>query len=110
MLEALAVKQEHFDAAMKKCNPSSLRESVVEVPNIFWEDVGGLEDVKRELRETVEYPVQARPSSRRVAPPRLSSCPPPPSRRVAVVVLSSSSSSPLRSALPPPSGCAVVGA
>ena len=58
LLDALAVKHEHFNSAMKKCNPSSLRESVVEVPNIYWEDVGGLEDVKRELRETVEYPVQ----------------------------------------------------
>jgi transitional endoplasmic reticulum ATPase len=45
-------------AASGKCNPSSLRESVIEMPNINWEDIGGLEDTKQELRETVEYPVQ----------------------------------------------------
>merc|ERR1712146_721294 len=38
-------------------NPSSLRETVVEVPNITWDDIGGLVDVKRELRELVQYPV-----------------------------------------------------
>merc|ERR1712176_1711238 len=37
---------------------SSLRESVVEVPDVSWADVGGLENVKTELKETVEYPVQ----------------------------------------------------
>lgn len=44
--------------ALKSCNPASLRESAVEVPDVSWADVGGLEDVKQELQETVEYPVQ----------------------------------------------------
>lgn len=35
-----------------------MRETVVEVPDIKWEDIGGLEDVKQELRETVQYPLQ----------------------------------------------------
>jgi len=39
-------------------NPSSLRETVVEVPNISWDDIGGLEDVKRDLKELVQYPVE----------------------------------------------------
>lgn len=39
-------------------NPSALRETVVEVPNVTWEDVGGLENVKRELQEVVQYPVE----------------------------------------------------
>ena len=39
-------------------NPSALRETVVEVPNVTWDDIGGLEDVKRELQETVQYPVE----------------------------------------------------
>jgi transitional endoplasmic reticulum ATPase len=39
-------------------NPSALRETVVEVPNVNWEDVGGLEGVKRELQEVVQYPVE----------------------------------------------------
>jgi len=39
-------------------SPSTLRENTIEVPNVKWEDIGGLEDVKRELKETVQYPVQ----------------------------------------------------
>jgi ATP-dependent 26S proteasome regulatory subunit len=39
-------------------NPSSLRETVVEVPNITWHDIGGLVDVKNELRELVQYPIE----------------------------------------------------
>ena len=58
LLAGICVAQKHFMAASGKCNPSSLRESVIEMPNINWEDIGGLEDTKQELRETVEYPVQ----------------------------------------------------
>ncbi|KAH3759746.1 cell division cycle protein 48-like [Pelomyxa schiedti] len=58
VLNAMAVTQDHFRAAMGNLNPSSLRETVVEVPNVKWEDVGGLEEVKRELREVVQYPVE----------------------------------------------------
>ena len=43
---------------MGSTNPSALRETVVEVPNVSWDDVGGLENVKRELQETVQYPVE----------------------------------------------------
>ena len=39
-------------------DPSALRETVVEVPNVSWEDIGGLETVKQELQETVQYPVE----------------------------------------------------
>merc|ERR1711861_5536 len=39
-------------------NPSSLRETVVEVPTTTWDDIGGLVDVKNELRELVQYPVE----------------------------------------------------
>ena len=46
------------DAALGVSNPSALRETAVEVPNVTWEDIGGLEDVKRELQETVQYPVE----------------------------------------------------
>src|SRR5210317_560092 len=48
----------HFEHAMGVVHPSSLRESAVEVPDVHWEDVGGLENVKRELHETVQYPVE----------------------------------------------------
>merc|ERR1712241_472164 len=46
-----------FTGAMGNCNPSSLRETVVEVPNIKWDDIGGLEDTKRNLQEMILYPI-----------------------------------------------------
>jgi transitional endoplasmic reticulum ATPase len=53
----MAVTQEHFNSAMSQCNPSSFRETVVEVPNVKWDDIGGLEDVKRNLQEMILYPI-----------------------------------------------------
>jgi len=58
ILDSMAVTQDHFRSALGTSNPSALRETVVEVPNVTWEDIGGLEDVKRELKETVQYPVE----------------------------------------------------
>jgi len=58
ILDSMAVTQDHFKVALGTANPSSLRETVVEVPTITWADIGGLEDVKRELREMVQYPVE----------------------------------------------------
>jgi len=58
ILDAMAVSQEHFKMAMSSANPASLRETVVEVPNVKWEDIGGLEDTKKELREMVQYPIE----------------------------------------------------
>lgn len=43
-----------FQWALSQSNPSALRETVVEVPQVTWEDIGGLEDVKRELQELVQ--------------------------------------------------------
>ena len=43
-----------FQWALSKSNPSALRETSVEVPNVSWDDVGGLENVKRELQELVQ--------------------------------------------------------
>jgi len=58
VLEMMAVSNDNFATALGTSNPSALRETVVEVPNITWEDIGGLENVKRELQETVQYPVE----------------------------------------------------
>lgn len=58
ILESMAVTQEHFKHALGTCNPSSLRETVVEVPNVKWEDIGGLEDVKKNLQEMILYPIE----------------------------------------------------
>lgn len=53
ILNAMAVCQEHFKYAMDVTNPSSLRETVVEVPTTTWEDIGGLEDTKATLQEMI---------------------------------------------------------
>merc|ERR1712088_285989 len=57
VLDSMAVSQDHFTNAMGSCNPSSLRETVVEVPNIKWDDIGGLEETKRSLQEMILYPI-----------------------------------------------------
>mmetsp|Transcript_12904 Transcript_12904/g.11693 ORF Transcript_12904/g.11693 Transcript_12904/m.11693 type:complete len:810 (-) Transcript_12904:65-2494(-) len=58
ILASMAVTQDHFKFALSHANPASLRETVVEVPNVSWDDIGGLEDVKRELKELVQYPIE----------------------------------------------------
>lgn len=58
ILQKFVVQSRHFQQALSRCNPSALRERHAEVPNVSWADVGGLEDVKRELIETVQYPVE----------------------------------------------------
>ena len=87
LLESLTIQPEHVQKALSLTNPSTLRETAIEVPNVKWEDIGvaqtdqitgsryyrsqtaevspfdanrpgGLEEVKRELKETVQYPVQ----------------------------------------------------
>uniref|UniRef100_M8CP09 Cell division control 48-D-like protein n=1 Tax=Aegilops tauschii TaxID=37682 RepID=M8CP09_AEGTA len=58
ILNSMAVTNDHLKTALVGTNPSALRETVVEVPNVSWNDVGGLEGVKRELQETVQYPVE----------------------------------------------------
>merc|ERR1712196_92299 len=58
ILDAMAVTQEHFNQGLGSCNPSSLRETVVEVPNVKWDDIGGLEETKRNLQEMILYPIE----------------------------------------------------
>jgi len=57
-LEALRVTESDFKAALKGIEPSALREVFVEVPDVTWEDVGGLEDTKDRLRETIQWPLE----------------------------------------------------
>ncbi|KAH3902730.1 AAA family ATPase CDC48 SCDLUD_000316 [Saccharomycodes ludwigii] len=57
VLASLGVTMENFRYALGNSNPSALRETVVESVNVTWNDIGGLDDIKQELKETVEYPV-----------------------------------------------------
>ena len=72
VLEKLSVSQKHFKEALKIVRPSALREVFVEIPNVRWTDVGGLDEVKQELKETVEWPLKNPDAFKRmgVRPPR----------------------------------------
>ena len=58
ILEKLYVTQQDFKEALKVVRPSAMREVLVEVPNVKWTSIGGLEDVKQELKEAVEWPLK----------------------------------------------------
>jgi transitional endoplasmic reticulum ATPase len=72
ILEKLRITQRDFREALKVVRPSALREVLVEVPNVKWTDVGGLEGVKQELVEAVEWPLKYPDSFKRlgVNPPK----------------------------------------
>ena len=58
VLERLQVTETDIKDALKGIEPSALREVFVEVPDITWNDVGGLEDTKERLRETIQWPLE----------------------------------------------------
>ena len=58
VLKELKVTKKDFDEALKVVRPSAMREVLVETPNITWDDVGGLDKVKQELKEAVEWPLK----------------------------------------------------
>jgi transitional endoplasmic reticulum ATPase len=58
VVEGLRVTREDFTRALKRVSPSALREIMIEAPNVSWDDVGGLEDAKRELRDGIELPLK----------------------------------------------------
>jgi len=72
VLEKLQVTKEDFDDALKMVEPSAMREVLIEVPNVRWSDVGGLENVKQEIREAVEWPLKNPESFKKmgIEPPR----------------------------------------
>lgn len=57
-LDKLVVNEEDFQNALKEVTPSGMREVFIENPDVSWEEVGGLETVKRELQEAVEWPMK----------------------------------------------------
>jgi transitional endoplasmic reticulum ATPase len=57
LLEQMEVLQDDFEEALKEVLPSGIREVFVEVPNVSWEQVGGLDDLKQKLVEAVDWPL-----------------------------------------------------
>ena len=58
ILNKIIVKMGDFQDALKEIDPSAMREVLVEIPDVSWDQIGGLEDVKEELREAVEWPLK----------------------------------------------------
>jgi len=72
VVEKLKVSAQDFEEALKFVRPSALREVMVEIPNVGWNDVGGIESAKRELQEAVEWPLKNAPAFVRlgIRPPK----------------------------------------
>ena len=58
LLERMQVIAQDFKDALKTVDPSALREFLVEVPNVTWDSIGGLPEVKQQLKEAVEWPLE----------------------------------------------------
>ena len=61
LLNRLVVTRQDFLDAYREMEPSTLREVLIEKPNVHWDDIGGLDEVKQALRETVEWPLKYGP-------------------------------------------------
>mmetsp|Transcript_5416 Transcript_5416/g.6233 ORF Transcript_5416/g.6233 Transcript_5416/m.6233 type:complete len:984 (-) Transcript_5416:41-2992(-) len=59
-LDILTVTNDHFNHALGTVDPSTLRDNKIEIPDVKWADIGGLEETKRELQEMVRYPIEHR--------------------------------------------------
>ena len=72
ILENLRVTRKDFMDAYKEVQPTAMREVMIEVPNVRWDDIGGLDSVKKELREAIEWPLKYPEMFRRmgIKPPR----------------------------------------
>jgi len=72
ILEKMKVTRDDFKDALKEVEPSSLREVLVEVPKVGWDDVGGLDDIKMQLKEVIEMPLKHSDAFERIgiSPPR----------------------------------------
>jgi transitional endoplasmic reticulum ATPase len=58
ILQKIEITSEDFRDALKEVRPSALREVLVQTPNVTWDDVGGLESLKEELHESIEWPLK----------------------------------------------------
>ncbi|MFQ6071228.1 MAG: AAA family ATPase, partial [Methanosarcinales archaeon] len=72
ILEKLRVSKKDFEYALRMVQPSAMREVLIEVPKVKWSDVGGLEDVKKRMKEAIEWPLKHPDSFERIGikPPR----------------------------------------
>ena len=72
VLNELKITKADFHEALKTERPSALREVLIEVPNVSWDDVGGLQGVKQDLKEAVEWPLKNAASFTRlgIKPPK----------------------------------------
>jgi transitional endoplasmic reticulum ATPase len=72
VLDNLKVEDRHFEEALKEIHPSAIREVFIEIPNVRWENIGGIDDIKQELIEIVEWPLKRKDSFKRLGinPPR----------------------------------------
>ncbi len=59
-MEQLTLSMEDFMSALKMVDPSAIREIFVEIPEVHWDDIGGLEEVKARLQQIVEWPIRYR--------------------------------------------------
>ena len=66
ILESLRVCRADFESALKRIQPSALREIMIQVPNVTWDDVGGVEAAREQLREGIELPLRHPEAFRRI--------------------------------------------
>jgi transitional endoplasmic reticulum ATPase len=72
VLSDLRVTEEDFQGALREIQPTAMREVTIEIPNVHWKDVGGLQEVKQKLQQAVEWPIRYPGAFKRlgVEPPR----------------------------------------
>ena len=72
VLDKLIITDSDFQYALKVVRPSALREVLIETPNVHWDDIGGLDSIKQDLKEAVEWPMKYPGAFKRlgVRPPR----------------------------------------
>jgi len=72
ILDQMVVTMEDFLASYREITPTAMREVYIETPNVHWDDIGGLEEVKQRLKEAVEWPLKNPEAFRRmgITPPK----------------------------------------
>ena len=74
ILDRMEVNVKDFRAALRDVSPSAMREVMLEVTHVTWNDVGGLDEAKQEIREAVEYPLTERARFEELVSPRHGGC------------------------------------